>query len=104
MRAIGIIRVDLAAAPYTRERLQGMLERTAARDGHELTETFDYDIADPDATEKMLAAIQGAGTEQVIAYAPYRAHLNGTESLILEHACLELVLDNLGWSREVANP
>lgn len=102
MRAIGIIRNELVAGVEYRDRFEAMLRRTAAGDGHELTQIFEYDTEDPTVTERMITAIRADGTDDVMVYAPWRAHLNGAETLILQHASLECVLDNMGWPRRDA--
>lgn len=95
MIGIGLIRTDIAYSTATRERAERIIRLDAARDQIDVTSIV---LFNPDTVDLMLATLAYAGPD-VVAYAPYRAHVHGAETAILQHAQLVLILDNKVWPR-----
>lgn len=95
MIGVGVIRADLALAQETRDRFWRIIQKTAALEGADLTKIVIYNA---DTVDLLLAVLADAGPD-VTAYTPFRKHVHGTETAILQHAALVCVLDNVVWPR-----
>lgn len=98
MIGIGVIRADVAVGPESFVRYKRMIQATAARDGATLTTIVIYS---GDTVPLLLAVLADAGPD-VTVYAPFRKHVHGAETAILQRAALVCVLDNVAWPRTEA--
>lgn len=90
MIGIGVIRADLALAQETRDRFQRVIQKTAALEGADLTKIVIYNA---DTVDLLLAVLADAGSG-VMVYTPFRTHVHGIETAILQRAALVCVLDD----------